>query len=113
MARQISFTIFAIAFLSTIMLAKALIVNDEEAKVLDGILRKANEVHYKKEAENSQDAKDHLAELLIKEATQPKDGDMLQREIARKQVGDRRLKCIKYDRVNKKCLRHKISFLWG
>ena len=113
MSRQISFTVFAVMFMSTMMLAKSLIVTEEDAAVLDGILRKANEGDYKKEAENLQDAKNQLAEILITEATQPKDGDMLQREAARRQVGDRRLKCIKYDRVKRKCLRHKLSFLWG
>ena len=95
------------------MLSKALVISDEDAKVLDRILRKATKVNYEKEAEHSQDAKNHLAEMLITEATQPTDRDMLQREVARKQIGDRRLKCIDYDRANRKCRRHKLGFLWG
>ena len=35
------------------------------------------------------------------------------RDSPKKQVGDRRLKCVLYDPKSRKCLRHKMSFLWG
>ena len=76
-------------------------------------IRQEEIAHHRRETQLS-DTHLRIIEFLIDEATRTRDGDMIQRETERKQVvGDRRLKCILYDANKKKCLRHKMSFLWG
>lgn len=54
-----------------------------------------------------------ISKLLAAVAAPERDGDMVQRGVDKRQVGDRRLKCILYNPVNGKCLRHKLNFIWG
>ncbi len=73
----------------------------------------AQEEREKKTTELSEDDLSMISKILARTATEEKDGDMLQRSIEERQAGDRRLKCILYDRNTGKCLRHKLKFVWG
>lgn len=85
-----------------------------QGRTFESILERINEQSsLQNEKKPFHDGHDRLTKLFINEARQKEDGDMLQRDAVKKQVGDRRLKCVLYDAEKKKCLRHKISFLWG
>lgn len=91
------------------------ILNKEQRKTFETILERINDIQlHRNEVKSLEEDRARLQKLFIDETRQVKDGDMLQREApANRQVGDRRLKCALFDSETKKCLRHKVSFLWG
>ena len=90
------------------------IFDREQEKIFEAVLQ-----HMDAKRQNENEVKslegDHgqLSQYSISKKRQDEAGDIMQREVKRKQVGDRRLKCVLYDTQTKKCLRHKMSFLWG
>ena len=86
--------------------------SEEQEKLLEALLEGTNEedTHGK---EMFSGGNDEWISKYAFNAVRESNGKEQLGNSPKKQVGDRRLKCILYDTKSKKCLRHKMSFIWG
>ena len=101
----ISMSMYGVAITSPLL-------GEEQEKLLEAILERIDEKepHGKEMFAGRNDEK--LSKYTFSKIKESNDKE-LPRNSPQKQVGDRRLKCVLYDTKSRKCLRHKMSFLWG
>ena len=93
--------------LFAVVIASPLFDKDQE-KILDAILERVSGADMTSFGGDEIE----LSKYTVDTARETNDKTSL-RDSPKKRVGDRRLKCVLYDAKNKKCLRHKMNFLWG
>lgn len=87
--------------------------DNEQERIFESFLEKMVEEQPQAKKILPVEGKDGQLPKYIANEARESNGKFPLRDSPKKQVGNRRLKCVLYDPKSRKCLRHKMSFLWG